>query len=261
MKRLLLPLVALLLPLLIPTPVMAINDAEAVNISGRQRMLTQRMMKNHLLIGAEIQTDKAQRQLDEAVALFEEQLLMLRDYSPTAAIDSKLDTVEALWLPHRLRIISAPSKTGASLLMEDNLALLKACDDVVKAIEAHSGIDSARLVNLSGRQRMLSQKIAKVYVARAWRVRSDSLKQELDDAITLFDRSLNELESYPSNTDELRDALQRVRNQWDFSRTGFQLEDSGRYVPTVIAVTTDSILSRMDAITFQYQNLMQQNVH
>ena len=98
-------------------------------------------------------------------------------------------------------------------------------------------------------------------MARAWRVRSDSLKQELDDAITLFDRSLNELERYPSNTDELRDALQRVRNQWDFSRTGFQLEDSGRYVPTVIAVTTDSILSRMDAITFQYQNLMQQNVH
>lgn len=257
MTRLSLSLIALLASLLMPQPVLALEDAEAVNVSGRQRMLTQRMMKNYLLIGADIQADKAQRQLDEAVALFEEQLLQLRDYSPTEAISRQLDTVETLWLPHRLRMISEPNKNAASSLMKDNLTLLKACDDVVKAIEAYAGIASARLVNMSGRQRMLSQKIAKVYVARAWRIRSESLSQEYEDAITLFDRSLLELENYANNTDELTDALRRVRNQWDFSRTGFQLEESGRYVPTVIAVTTDSILAKMDDITHQYQRLMQ----
>lgn len=257
MTRHLLLISALLVSLMTPVPTLAMEDAEAVNVSGRQRMLTQRMMKNYLLIGAGIQTGKAQRQLDEAVALFEEQLLQLRDYSPNDTINRQLDTVEALWLPHRLRIISTPSKAGSSSLMKDNLTLLKACDDVVKAIEAYSGIDSARLVNLSGRQRMLSQKIAKVYVARAWRIRSDWLNDEFEDAIALFDESLKELEHYPNNTPDLNDSLERVRNQWDFSRTGFQLEESGRYVPTVISVTTDSILGKMDEITHGYQRLME----
>ena len=134
MKRLILPLVALLLPLLTPVPVMALSDAEAVNISGRQRMLTQRMMKNHLLIGAEIQTDKGS----------------------TATGRSR-----------------CPARRTAS----------------------HCGLQP-------------------------------------------------------------RKGHQGNRYVLCGCRTSFQLEDSGRYVPTVIAVTTDSILTHMDAIT-QYQDLMQ----
>lgn len=269
MTRLLLPLVALLFPLLLPstgwTAPNTLSDAEAINISGRQRMLSQRMMKNYLLIGAQVQADKAQRQLDQAVALFEEQLLELHDYTPSDTIDAKLEVVERLWLPHRLRIISPPTKVGIANLMQDNLTLLAACDDLVKAIETHAGTHGARLVNISGRQRMLSQKIAKVYIARYWKVRGDALDQEFADAISLFDQSLRELESYAGNSDILQSSLQRVRNQWDFSRTGFSLEDNGRFVPTVISVTTDSILAKMDAITHLYQQLMQaqhtQNPH
>ena len=256
MKKIIFSLVMALIPLSVPSYSWGITDAEAINISGRQRMLTQRMMKNYLLIGADVKADKASGQLDDAVALFEEQFLKLRDYSPTNAISSRLDSVESLWIPHRSQIIGQPSRQDLQPLLQTNLALLKACDDVVKEIEKYAQVESARLVNISGRQRMLSQKIAKVYTALYWRVDSPELKTEFAAAIDLFEQSLTELEGYTDNTPELKDSLRKVRNQWNFSQSGFNLESTGTYVPTVISVTTESILKKMDEITMQYQQLM-----
>lgn len=220
-------------------------------------MLSQRMMKSYLMIGAQIKAYTAQHQLDDSVALFESQFLALRDYAPTKEINAKLDIVEALWLNHREKILAKPRKGDAPPLMNENLTLLNACDDVVKEIEAFSGIESGKLVNISGRQRMLSQKIAKAYVAIYWRVNTPYLKEEFEAAIQLFDESLANLEASDMNTKELQLALNKVRNQWRFSQSGFRLGKDDRYVPTVITVTTDSILRKMNDITGQYESVME----
>jgi len=251
-------LVLVLIPLATPSISWGMTDAEAINVSGRQRMLSQRMMKSYLMLGADIKTDEAQHQLDDAVAMFESQFLALRDYAPTEDIDALLDKVEVIWLEHRQEILATPDKSDAINLMQDNLKLLNACNDVVKAIEIHSGISSGRLVNISGRQRMLSQKIAKVYMALAWKIDEPRLQEEFAAAVELFDESLDELQDSHDNTSELNVALTKVDNQWRFSRSGFNLSDEGRYVPTVISVTTESILKKMDAITGQYQEVMHQ---
>ena len=256
MRSLLFTLMITLMPLTAPTLSWGLTDAEAINVSGRQRMLSQRMMKDYLMIGANVKTETAQRQLDSAVALFEEQFLALRDYAPSDKINAKLDAVEEIWLSHRVKIISTPDKSLVPELLKENLNLLTACNDVVKEIEKHSGIDSGRLVNMSGRQRMLSQKIAKAYMAMYWKVDAPALEEEFKQAITLFDESLLELQASKKNDDPLNDALKRVQNQWKFSQSGFQLGDQGRFVPTVISVTTESILKKMDKITGQYQELM-----
>ncbi|WP_300432723.1 type IV pili methyl-accepting chemotaxis transducer N-terminal domain-containing protein [uncultured Thalassolituus sp.] len=256
MRSLLFTLIMTLVPVSVPTLCWGLTDAEAINVSGRQRMLSQRMMKNYLMIGSEVKADEAQRQLDSAVALFEEQFLALRDYAPTAEINKQLDEVEDIWLNHRVKIISTPEKKDAPELMEENLKLLTACNDVVKAIEVHSGIASGKLVNMSGRQRMLSQKIAKTYMAMYWNVDAPTLADEFNQAIDLFDDSLTELQSSDKNDGPLKNALTRARNQWKFSQSGFGLGDEGRYVPTVISVTTESILRKMDQITGQYEALM-----
>ena len=48
--------------------------SEALNQSGRQRMLTQRMVKAYGLLLLDIEYDDHEHQLQDAIALFEEQL-------------------------------------------------------------------------------------------------------------------------------------------------------------------------------------------
>ena len=49
---------------LVSVPSLAqLSDSEAMNMTGLQRSLTQRMAKNYLMLGADVRVDAAQRQL------------------------------------------------------------------------------------------------------------------------------------------------------------------------------------------------------
>ena len=52
----------------------------AINKSGRQRMLSQRMTKAYCRIGLNIRRDEAEKQLSDAIPLFERQLADLKAF-------------------------------------------------------------------------------------------------------------------------------------------------------------------------------------
>ena len=231
-------------------PITSLDDA--INKAGRQRMLTQRITKSYFLIGQDVAVDSALSQLDGAVALFEEQLLELEEFSPNGDIAQALATVRASWQTFRTDALSTPEKDQALLFLSTANDLLARCEIVVGLLEAEAKTQKGKIINISGRQRMLSQRIAMLYAAHAWGVGNDNTAAALQTAVAEFDTALAMLQGSGINTPDIQKALKKVNAQWRFSRSGFALMDSDQYVPHVIHVTTESILKKMDRITGMY---------
>jgi hypothetical protein len=144
------------------------KDSLIINIAGRQRMLTQKMSKEIFYIKYKQSTDF--RELKSAIDLFDSNLKDLIYGNSTKGIylpqnkdiKSKLEEVNSLWIPfkkelNKIMISIATIKPDLEALTEHTTALLNESDKVVKVMVKNNM--SGEFIDLSGRQRMLSQRM------------------------------------------------------------------------------------------------------
>ncbi len=81
---------------------------------------------------------------------------------------------------------------------------------------AFSNVSQNQLVNIAGKQRMLSQKIAKVYLLNAYGANMSSLKSELSISKILFERNLETLTNNANIlfSKDVKKAVIKERNKW-----------------------------------------------
>ena len=246
----------LLLTLAIPGQAQIKDLPDAIDKAGRQRMLTQRMLKAWCLMGMNVQTRKYGRQLKGAVKLFDKQLAELDAYAPNAEVRGDLKRVHKLWAPFKKRILTKPERDAALGLLAPNDRLLGAAHKVVLMLERLSGTQAGHLVNVAGRQRMLSQRTAKFYCYRAWGFHEPEVVQGLDQAQREFADGLNELITASVNTREIQDKLNLAQKQWKVFRRGLRMaEQGGRFIPLIVATTADKLLKLMNDLTALYERL------
>jgi len=111
--------------------------AKTINLAGKQRMLTQKMTKELLLIANGIDVDANKANIKKTASLFENTLNDLLSGTKDAGIKTQLEVVKKLWADYA-PIVKKADTSDASLAKAEkvNLHLLKEMNKAVKMYEA-----------------------------------------------------------------------------------------------------------------------------
>lgn len=229
-----------------------INYSNVINLSGKQRMLTQKMSKEAMLVTLGVDKANNLTNLKKTHDLFAKTLTGLRNGDDSLGLPptkkpkilKALGKVDGLWAefsPSINSIISNGTADDAqvSTLASKNIPLLKAMNRTVKMYEsaATNGDMNEALaiaINLSGRQRMLTQKMSKEFLLVAKGHETDVNTTNLDKTVALFDKTLNGLIDgdaglglSPAPTEEIAGQLNKVKSLW----TSFKEHITGGQTP------------------------------
>ena len=152
-------------------------------------------------------------------------------------------------------LVQPPTRESVLAVVTQADKMLLAADAATLAFEKSAKAGAARLVSTAGRQRMLSQRMAKNYSLAAAGWDSAALRGQLASDAVEFKQALATMAAAPLSTPGIRDELALGESQWVFFEAALQRKSDGRSLETV-ATTSERLLEVMDRLTDLYDNAL-----
>ncbi len=261
----------------------AIEAARRVNISGRQRMLSQRISKAACFLSIGAKTETKSTQLQDVVTLFETSLQALRrgdarhglGPEQNAEIRGALLGVAADWgafmLPLQMALSQGAVARPALLVIDETgLQLLASMNRTVNKTASIYGdtlpdmpLILSLTLDLAGRQRMFTQKAAKEFCLIEAGVDVEQNRARLARTTQLFSLTLGALQSgmpgmvMAAPNDTIKNQLTAVAAAWagpkaalEAAANGEALTDSHR---NAVVNDMEQVLSLMNTAVGMYE--------
>lgn len=230
---------------------------DEINRAGRQRMLSQRMVKSWLMLEQRVLPRPARQVLRQSIELFDRQLRELE--GPASSVKSCTARTELaeLWRPYKLLLNAEPSRRTAHALYSINEEVLMAAHKLTLSFEKADGTRKGRLLNLAGRQRMLSQRMAKLFLFQQAGIQVARSRTELQDVREEFSTALVKLAATAQDKPAIAAELEGVAEHWTNLQSAMTTRIDTNCLTSARKVFTasESLLQRMDVAVELYAGL------
>lgn len=227
--------------------------AEAIDDAGRQRMLTQRILKSYTQIGLGMDSEQAQSELLAAVSLFEQQYQQLHQWQHEPRVNEQLERIGQLWSVYKRKSLGKVHAPEAQKLLSISESLLSESHRLVLILQQLSGNTEAELINLSGRQRMLSQRLAKYYLLGSWGIETPAMREQMAKVRREFNDALLVLKANTFDNIEIAQRINRIESGWAWFNSVMEESQLGdERFDLVVVDASEQLLQQLEQLTQLY---------
>ena len=239
------------------------NTEQAINISGKTRMLTMKMAK---LYGIQVLKNYpagkkrlAQKDLNRARRALNEIYKSLLAYPPIANNQELTDVVkvaQSSWYEMKKTTSITPSRAGFLDVLEISDRLLDDNEMMTSYIESLSPIPISEIINMAGRQQMYSQKLARDYLAASLDVDKEYRIDLMLDAAIEFESAMLMMEGATENTTKINGLIKSItKMEWRkvYKIATECIESNGtKFNVTMMIKFCDTLLGKSRRLTSLY---------
>ncbi|AUS05605.1 type IV pili methyl-accepting chemotaxis transducer N-terminal domain-containing protein [Pseudotamlana carrageenivorans] len=243
-----------------------IDYNKAINISGKQRMLSQKMAKAYLLKSQGITNDMINKELNASKFIFEKQLEILKKNSESSSTRLYLKQVNNVWDDFKKLINQEANTVNALRIMSLNTELLKNCHQVVLSIERSSNYNNKffenndqeliNTINVSGKQRMLSQRMCLYFAAiNEFPKNKEEFKEVLGKVFDEFSYVIGDLLISTFNTTEIEEEIGLIMALWEPYQSNKRQFLNGDFDLIDVYNVTNELTKRFNKVTGLFEQI------
>ncbi len=232
-----------------------ISTAIAINRAARFRALSQRIAKLQAQMLLGVMASPARETLASAQRLMQLGSEELSKANLTGQAAALFTTLTRSVASLNATVTSNVTKESLVTLNTQANKLLDDANALTTHLEESSKQASARIINLAGRQRMLSQRLAKNYFLAAAGLEAPLVRTQLGSDQNDFRQALNTLNTSPVSTPSIRNEIQLSQSQWVFFESALARKPDAEAM-TTIATASERLLEVNNNLVVLYETAL-----
>jgi hypothetical protein len=181
----------------------------AINRTARCRMLSQRAAKAFGLIVMGVNTEYTKPVLLRSIKEMRETITEVDSYTRGRNFANSRAEFSSKVLPFLSELTNEPSSGKFRAISLQSDKILDSANSMVLVLETLASSPASKLINMAGRQRMLTQRLAKNYLLQEAKIEGESAKAAIEADKTLFSESQKLLASSAISTPAIKESLDK----------------------------------------------------